>query len=233
MGHLFTRRKTVSKNKITFRSVEPSLAIDRPTASTKNVPSWYRTMPGVTDKISTVKKCVPFLDAFAMGYHIPLMADVEWNKETEEFSFSSKIPPVSHHYSSQTQEVDLPPEFDPQPHKWNNAWQIKTPRGYSTLFIHPLNRLDLPFYSFTGVVDTDKHPLIINFPFVLRKDFNGLIPQGTPIIQAIPFKRDKWSSSFLDSLMKDKHNVSKISHENAQPPFGWYKRNFWSRKEYR
>ena len=220
-------------NKITFRSIDPSLQIDRPVPSTKNVPSWYRTMPGVTEKIQTVKKCVPFLDAFAMGYHIPLSADVSYDKENAQFTYSSKLAPVSHHFQSQTQEVELPPEFETQPHKWSNLWEIKTPRGYSTLFIHPLNRMDLPFYSFTGVVDTDKHPLIINFPFVIRKDFEGTIPQGTPIIQAIPFKRDKWSAEFLDQFLKDAHNSTRLTHQNAEPPFGWYKRKFWSRKEYR
>ena len=223
----------MKQNKITFRSVDPFLEIDRPTPASRSVPSWYRTMPGVSDGINTVKKCIPFLDAFAMGYHIPLPTDVSWNKEKEEFTFSSKIAPVSHHYSSQTKEVSLPPEFHTQPHKWNSFWEIKTPRGYSTLFIHPLNRSDLPFYSFTGVVDTDKHPFIVNFPFVMRKDFDGTIERGTPVIQAIPFKRDKWSANFLDELAKDAHSSERIAHENAQPPFGWYKKNHWSKKEYR
>jgi len=224
----------MKNNKIKFQSINPELDIFRPTSSTKSVPSWYRKMPGVKDDhIQTVKKCVPFLDAFSMGYHIPLTADVVWHKEEQNFSFASKLPVVSGHFMSQTEDVSLPPEFNPQPHKWNNFWKISTPRGYSTLFIHPLNRMDLPFYSFSGVVDTDKHPLIINFPFVLRKDFSGKIEQGTPIIQAIPFKRDRWSAEFLDQFISQRFDSSLIDHEHGRPPFGWYKRKHWSKKEYR
>lgn len=221
----------MKNNKITFHSRYADLDIFKPVPSTKNVPSWYRSMPGVKGGVQTIKKCVPFLDSLAMGYQIPLTADVFWDKDLKEFSTKSKIQLVTHHVDSQSEDVELPKEFDPQPHKWDNYWHIKTPKGYSTLFIHPLNRMDLPFYSFSGVVDTDSHPLIINFPFVLRKDFNGVIPAGTPMIQAIPFKRDKWHNKILDEFKS--YRGDHMYYEVMKPPFGWYKKNHWKRKEYR
>ena len=48
----------------------------------------------------------------------------------------------------------------------------------------------MPFHSFSGIVDTDKHPVPVNFPFVVKKDFEGVIPAGTPIAQFIFLKRD-------------------------------------------
>lgn len=222
----------IRNNKITFHSTDTSFDIPRPISSTKNVPSWYRKMPGVKDGTQTLKKCVPFLDSLSMGYHIPLPADISWSSKDQDGTTNSKISIYTEHLASQSEDVLLPPEFDPQPHKWSNHWYIKTPKGYSTLFIHPLNRLDLPFYSMSGVVDTDSHPLIINFPFFIRKDFDGVIEAGTPMIQAIPFKRDKWYSEILDefgSYTKDRG----IGHEIMEPPFGWYKRKHWFKKEYR
>ena len=221
----------MKKNKITFHSIDVSLDIMSPSSSTKHVPSWYRKMNGVIDGIQTVKKCVPFLDSLSMGYQIPLVEDIHWHKDIKKFHSDSKVPLVSDHFLQQSEDVVLPPEYDPQPHKWMNYWHIKTPKGYSTLFIHPLNRLDLPFYSLSGVVDTDKHPLIINFPFVLREDFDGDIKKGTPIIQAIPFKRDSWESEILDQVKS--YNGDYMGYEVMKPPFGWYKRKHWSRKEYR
>lgn len=222
--------KMLNKNKkIVFHSENSELEIPHPQPSSRFVPKWYRTMDGVSQRIETVKKCVPVLDALTSGYIIPLHTDVVWNPESKMFSSNSRLMINSDHHSIQTQNVDLPPEYDPQPHKWINNWFIQTPPGYSTMFIHPLNRLDLPFYSFTGIVDTDKHPLAVNFPFVLRKDFNGVIPAGTPIIQAIPFKRDSWESEVIDT--GPSHNYPK-SYEIDQPPFGWYKRKWWQRKTY-
>jgi hypothetical protein len=62
------------------------------------------------------------------------------------------------------------------------------------MFIHPTYRPDLPFYILPAIVDTDKHPLIINFPFFIKEGFTGVIEFGTPMVQAIPFKRDNWES---------------------------------------
>ena len=114
-------------------------------------------------------------------------------------------------------------------YKWTNHFYLKTPKGYSTLFVHPLNRTDLPFYSLNAVVDTDDFPLTVQFPFLIKKDFNGLIPAGTPIMQAIPFKRDDWKMSF------PKENES-YEYEHFwnwfEPPMAKYKRFFWKKKRY-
>jgi len=216
--------------KITFHSDNTDLEILKPASSSRYVPEWYRKMNGVTDGVMSVKKCVPFLDSMTSGYIIPLPADVSWNQDSEEFTSFSKIDIVSMHELSQTKDVELSDDYNPTPHKWNSHWFIKTPKGYSTLFVHPLNRLDLPFYCFSGVVDTDKHPVIVNFPFVLKKDFTGTIKAGTPMIQAIPFKRNSWKSKIIDT--GESHYYPFI-YKVMEPPFGFYKRKFWTRKEYR
>lgn len=214
--------------KLIFKTTKSSLHIPKPVPTSRIMPEWFREMKGVNDGIESVKKCVPVLDALTAGYVIPVPGDVIWNPEKQQFLSTSKFEVVTAHHQSQTENVSIPEEYAPQPWKWTNSWYIKTPPGYSTLFIHPLNRMDLPFYSFSGIVDTDKHPIVINFPFVLRKDFEGVIPAGTPMIQAIPFKRDDWESNVDDS---ENYKYDK-EHEVDMPPFNWYKRNFWSRKKY-
>jgi hypothetical protein len=220
----------MNRKKIVFHSKDTRFDIMRPSKSSANVPEWFRKMPGVSENIQTIKKCVPFLDSLTLGYQIPLPTDIIWDKKEQEFKADSKIMLFSEHFPSQIEGVSIPEEYDPRPHKWSNYWHIKTPKGYSTLFIHPLNRMDLPFYSFSGVVDTDKHPLLINFPFVLRKDFDGVIKAGTPMIQAIPFKRNKWNMDVLDQFAS--YAGDKDGYKVSQPPFGWYKKNVWNRKEF-
>ena len=219
------------KNKrIFFHSDKPQLDIIKPYPASKAIPEWFRTMPGVSnDKVATVKKCIPFLDSMTSGYIIALPVDVTWDDSAKMFKSASKFEVVSRHHPSQTEDVSLGAEFLEIPFKWINSFYVKTPRGYSCLFVHPLNREDLPFHSISGVVDTDKHPTIINFPFVMKKGFRGVIPVGTPLIQVIPFKRDDWSSTVKDT--GEAFNYP-LTHEIDAPPFNWYKRKWWSRKRY-
>jgi hypothetical protein len=218
------------KNKtIKFISARPDIQIPHPVPASRLVPEWYRKMPGAAEQIETVKKCVPVLDALTSGYMITLPTDVYFNNENKNFWYDAPFDINSDHHEVQTQGVDIGSEYDEQPHKWVNQWLIQTPKGYSCLFIHPLNRMDLPFRSFTGIVDTDRHPLIINFPFVMKKDFYGKIPEGTPIIQIIPFKRDDWKADVVDDKAFKDHPEA---HEVENPPFNWYKRKWWTRKVY-
>lgn len=214
---------------ITFTSTIPQYNIEKPFPSSRLVPEWYRKMPGSAEKVETVKKCVPILDALTAGYMITLPVDVHFNGEDKTFWYDAPFSINSDHFYVQTQGVEIGDEFDQQPHKWINPWLIQTPKGYSCMFVHPLNRMDLPFRSFTGIVDTDKHPLAINFPFVMKKEFSGVIPAGTPIIQIIPFKRDAWSSKTIDNKPWKDHPEA---FEVENPPFNWYKRKWWTRKIY-
>jgi hypothetical protein len=217
------------KKKISFISMYPELEIRHPEPASRHVPEWYRETPGVNDGIMTVKKCVPFLDALTSGYIIPTTADVWKRKDVIDIWADSKVDVVSKHLPQQTNYYANDPAYDTQPYKWINHFLIKTPRGYSTLFIHPVNNTELPFYSFTGVVDTDKHPIVVNFPFLIKKDFDGKIPAGTPMIQAIPFKRSDWNMEVIDD---QKPPYYKKQYEVMNPPFGWYKRKWWQKKLY-
>lgn len=217
------------KRKIQFHSNATHLDLPHPFSASRLMPEWYRKMKGVKNGGMSVKKCVPFLDALTSGYILTLPVDMVWDHDAGHFLSQAKMHLNEDHYANQISDMPIPPRFNPQPHKWINQWHIKTPPGYSTLFIHPLNRMDLPFYSLSGVVDTDKHPLVIHFPFLLEEGFKGVIPAGTPIIQAIPFKRDDWDAKIIDT---GHGYYYPKEHETLNPPFGFYKRNWWSRKTY-
>jgi hypothetical protein len=215
--------------KIKFYSDKVEFEILKPTPTSKVMPGWYRKMSGASEGIPTIKKCIPVVDALTAGYVIPLPFDLTWSEAQKDFLTNGRFQINSNHHPVQTDKIPVPEEYDPQPHKWINSWYIKTPPGYSTLFIHPLNRLDLPFYSISGIVDTDRHPLVVNFPFFWKKDFRGTVPAGTPIIQAIPFKREDWDSEVHDT---GKSHSYPRQFEVEMPPFAWYKRLWWVRKRY-
>lgn len=215
--------------KIKFQTVFPNFEIPVPRTALKMIPEWFRKMSGVVKGDETIKKCMPFFDSMTSGYIFVLAADILVTDEG--IQQISKDPVVTTHNKTQIDGmIIVGKEYDRQPYKWINFFVTKTPKGYSTLFVHPLNRLDLPFYSLSGVVETDNHPVPVNFPFFIKKDFRGVIKAGTPIIQAIPFKRIEWNSEVNDtSAAKIPADIYKIMN----PPFGFYKKNYWKRKNYK
>jgi len=116
--------------------------------------------------------------------------------------------------------------------KWRPGWRISTPEGYSCLFTHPLNRHDLPFRTFSGVVDKDKYKLGVEFPFQLltsiKKDV-FILEKGTPICQVLPFKRDNWNSSTIEfNEEENKKEGFKLKSKIVRS----YKQQFWQKKVY-
>ena len=116
--------------------------------------------------------------------------------------------------------------------KWINPWAIKTPPGYSTLFIAPMHR-DSMFTILPGIVDTDQYSSPVNFPFVLNEatKFEGLIPAGTPMAQIIPFKRDSWQMEL--GTNEDFKEQVKISTKLRTKFFDSYKTQYRQLKEYK
>ena len=115
--------------------------------------------------------------------------------------------------------------------KWVSPWGIKTPTGYSTLFIPPMHHPSI-FTILEGVVDTDTYTSPVNFPFVLKDtSFEGLIPAGTPMAQVIPFKRDSWSMKIGDITDAEKLYKDHILLRTRL--FDSYKSQFRATKEYK
>ena len=136
------------------------------------LPDWYKAMPQKAfnsnhgQETQTVKKCPPFIDAMTYGFLIPLPIDLR--VRDGEFALGLRTPrgvssatyshsPIGFHDPSQ---VAGTPFFDDDRFiiKFNNFWTIEAPPGYSLLFTHPVNRTDLPFTTFTGLVDMRQIP---------------------------------------------------------------------------
>lgn len=238
--------------KIIFQPETSSGAIQypRPVPASKMIPDWYKNTDLLTSgdkKIGiskiyssasnlSIKGCVPFQDALISGYIFSLPCDVEVSLGKDGFFYIKWLvvgfDPAGSHSEEQAGGIPRSSEHNPFPFKWQTRWTIKTPKGYSTLFTHPLNRYDLPFRSFTGVVDTDKHPVATNFPFQLldQGEYPYIIPAGTPIAQAIPFKRERWTSSYQEA----DEEMYQINRNKVKSKIGRsYRTFFWDKKVYR
>jgi hypothetical protein len=218
-----------------------------PVPAISKIPDWFKKVqpyygednkpyPEHEPLNMTVKKCIPFLDALTYGYMLTTPADILVSKNSDgshSLKWNAPFKLTSNHLLDQVEGVPFPENLAmDQVWKWENIYRIKTPRGYSILITHPLQRWDLPFYSLNGIVDSDKYSAQINVPFLFKKDFEGIIPAGTPIAQIIPFKRDDWSLE----VKPWKYNLYKfIKTERsmqARSKTG-YKKQFWQKKTFK
>ncbi len=220
-----------------------------PEPSYKKIPQWYRDLAkhgtsndladldpmndrgGDGSNVST-KLCMPFFDAMALGYQYPLEDDLtvtldkngkpklSWSKD---FMLIDKRPTV---------DMAVPKDVHPIHFGIKMHWFYETPPGYSLLMTNPINRPDLPFWTPTGIVDSDIWGLPIFMPFFIKRDFEGVIKSGTPVFQMIPIKREQWEMSFDTSKESiEKHDLrseNRRSHITAH-----YRKFAWRKKEYR
>jgi len=178
----------------------------KPFPAVKGLPDWWKEMPiysfGEFDispySTVTVKRCVPTMDMFSAGYYVPLWADLFIKQENQNpvIKFITNRNVLEVWDFEQISTFKIPDGFNKIIFKNMHGWTIKTPPGWSCLFIHPQAYLDTPFYTISGIVDTDVYDGEINVPFVIKDGFEGTIKKNTPMFQVIPFKRERWNSSF-------------------------------------
>jgi len=219
-------------------SVTDSYRFKPPVPASEMLPSWYANQTSYTEgkKViqkngtynGTIKKCMPVFDVMSSGYIISTICELNVSDKgiLKEFSWPlNDFKAIEFHDRAQFDAIPFDENIwhTKTAFKFINPWTIKTPKGYSTLFTMPFYHYDLPFFCLSAVVDTDRHPVPVNFPFLVKKDFVGIIPENTPIIQAIPFKRDDWKSSIL----MDDSGTGLAEFSKGERKFGNRYKTFW------
>jgi len=225
---------------ITFTNISGFDDLEQPQPASRFIPDWYKNTESyvggnkkpIGDGVSpaTIKRCMPVFDAITAGYIILSPADVYVSiKDGEQYFEWSSLGLVQFHAVEQA-----PTHPNKNRHaypKWINYWAIKTPKGYSTMFVQPMHRESV-FTILPGIVDTDTYTAPVNFPMVINDpEFEGLISKGTPIAQVIPFKRESWNLKFGEQKeIKEQEDVTKNLKTKF---FDKYKNMFWQKKEYK
>jgi hypothetical protein len=221
--------------KVTFCAIDKNM-VDiwpHPKPASRFVPDEYKKLDRFYNNNMhdpTVKTCVPFLDSLRMGYIVPFDQDylidpagddfsiTPANREEQDVGFHNKVQlPADWHKASGANAG-----------KFMNKWIIKTPPGYSCLFIHPMNRAEERFKIIEGVVDTDNYINTVNFPFILlKRDEQFIIKKGEPMVQVIPFKRESykmWSGFYFEKLHQKTLNILNSKYINRYKSFAWRKK---------
>jgi hypothetical protein len=196
------RTATLKHNNIEFLCYKQDYGvIAEPVPARKILPQWFKDLPPKIDRKdkienSTIKRCMPVLDALTAGWIITLAADVEFITNGDATGVQTKSNFYRQMIDVHTNEqVAGHPELPKPPFKWRNYWAIKLPLGYSMLFMPPLNRYEPRFECFSGIVDDTYMGQgaleFINFPFFFKQtNYTGIIRKGTPLVQCIPIKRE-------------------------------------------
>ena len=217
-----------------------------PEPAVKHLPKWYRGLAKFdrsNDDITldpqnnlgsdgaqvSTKMCMPFFDATTAGYMYVLEDDLYVNLDKNgkpSLSWSSDLLLVD---TRPIIDIVVPDNCHPVHYGWRMNWYYETPPGYSVLITHPMNRYDLPFYVQSGIVESDIWGLPVFIAFFLKRNFHGVIPKGTPIMQIIPFKRDDWQLEVINSDEElDKHQL--MAENRRSMLYGYYKKTAWRKK---
>jgi hypothetical protein len=246
---------------IEFSAHEDYFALkeDYPTPIKLNIPEWYKKLEHNIE-IKTIKGCMPFLDTLTSGYLLKTPQDFyvkhnveNKNEKNEIFKDSFQtfgLHDMNHILGAKSinlnsgidvhgiQQLIGSPFVDKNKnlpfYKILNPWKIKTPKGYSCLFVPPLNNADDRFSIIPGIVDTDTFPNEINFPIVINGDkypiLETTIKKGTPYVQIIPFKRDSWKMLLKPRKPKEIQN-SRLFY--GLQLLNIYKEKYWSKKSWK
>jgi hypothetical protein len=198
------------------------------------MPDWFKRLPAVDPKHVhaqnnglTIKRCMPFLDAMTTGWILPLAAtvrlEIKDDGATVEAGWDIDHTMVSNHGAHQ---VAGHPMGKRPPCKFHNYWTIKTPPGWSCLFVPPLNRPCPVIEIISGIVDTDTYRSLINFPFfATAADGVYTLERGTPLVQVIPFRRETTQLvGKVRAETADEGDTRNRILRSTQAADGWYRR---------
>lgn len=207
--------------------------IAEPLPARQALPDWFRKLPPVTrSELSidntglTIKRCMPFLDALATGWILPLAATVKLeisdSGRTVEAGWQFDRTMVSNHGTHQVAGNPYEPR---PPLKFHNYWNVRTPAGWSCLFLPPLNRPHPVYEILAGVVDTDVYSGLIHFPFIATApDGFHTIEKGAPIVQVIPFRRESANlEGRVRAETKTEAELRVKAHRLTNASEGWYR----------
>lgn len=208
-----------------------------PVVASSEIPEWYRKGEAYYfsdgHKSKGMKTCIPILDALSTGYLVKTSVNIYITKNHNnslsinyDEEFNAEMEPVEIRSPDLGKTIPRPAGHLDVHLSWKALWGWETPKGYSSLVVHPLNRFDLPFTTVSGIIDSDKYISAGNISFFLREDFEGIIPKGTPMFQVIPIKRKEWNAIICPEL------IEKAGKRELKGINGGYKKKMWTKKSY-
>lgn len=215
--------------------------LPKPVAARAALPGWLRAMPDRAAstllggaELRTLKHCPPMIDAAQAGIIFPLACDLDvrggrlewdWNLPRHKHARPSRAP-VGFHAPEQATGAPFarPGQLIV---KFTNFWTVETEPGWSLFITHPVHREDLPFRTLSGLVDCDRfRDGFVHFPALwLEPGFEGRLPAGTPVAQAVPIRRETLDL-VIEPMDEERLRAHMAVQDGLQAEPGLYRRDF-------
>ena len=191
--------------------------IPKPFPAKQFIPDWYKRLESYQTEenritpLPTLKRCPPFLDAGT---------GVSWESDfIYPIIENHKLPQVATH-----------PKAPKIPLKILNYWMVKTPPGWSSLFISPINRIDDKLELMAGIVETDNFYEYVNFPGFVKIDGYFKLDSGYPLMQVIPFKREYNKVAKIQTFSPEDIKKRQKNRDRQSSAPSYYRDNVWIKK---
>jgi len=193
----------------------------KPKPALSYIPEWWRKIPYATDieenrprpETLMARRCPSFPDYFSNGFILPMWADTTlyYNSKNKDWRWRCgnilnspfKINLFEEERFQSYGSTYLKDKRSVAIWQLQNPWIIKTPPGYFILQLPLFFHENTQFSAFPGTYDpyavsTDKLELAT---FV--DDEEIFIKRGTPLVQYIPYKKEKFDILVRDINEKD------------------------------
>ena len=224
-----------------------------PEPAKMHIADWYKKMSNVNEPhFKSIKACKPFLDSLLAGYILKSTIDQKINFHMEHpfekkigtwIDVSSAIDETHYrklninrgnelHSKEQVGGDECPfiKKNKGYPiYKILNPWTITLPKGYSAIYMPPINRPDDRFEIITGIVDYG-HNIPTNFPTIFKKEGSWVLEKGTPIACVFPFKIEKWKMNVEENTEEEKN---KNNFNFSQTLSRFYEKFKWTKKSWK
>jgi hypothetical protein len=213
----------------------------KPLPAKKLLPEWYKNQSSYTNiNEATIKKCIPIFDAMTSGYFLLSQSNITIDSTNKnklsihtDNNFDNQI--FKHHSFDQYNQYKIPFGYHSEIIRVHPLWCIKTQKGYSSLFLNPIHHESKDLIAIDGLIDTDNFISDGYLSFFVKADSVFTIKKGTPLIQIIPFKREKWDMEEktveeTKAIIKYENDLGLIKNKKHQ--LGAYKNIFHVKKTF-
>jgi len=215
-ANAFNNIKKIKPNEILLSPASAMLLDDscRPYVNLGNWPEWWKQLQGSE---GSLKRCSGTSDYLATGITIPLWANLHFRPSLDgknwqaKFDLTNNLGDFGIEGFSYSQTGECPVSRVKKMPESNyikviNPWLVKTPPGWSSLFLPPLWDPNPNYTMLPAVVNTDYYHTA-NMVINILTDEPFELETGRPMWHVVPFPRTKqwnivWGGESIYSLLR-------------------------------